>query len=78
MKTAISIPDDVFEDAEKLAEKLNTSRSGLYTRALTDFVSRHQDDRMTEAMNGVMEQVKDEEYRFTRKTSAQNLKNVEW
>ena len=45
MKTAVSIPDDVFEDAERLASRLRTSRSQLYARALAEFVARHDDDR---------------------------------
>ena len=45
MKTAISTPDDLFEDAERLAGKLQTSRSKLYARALSEFVARHNDDQ---------------------------------
>ena len=41
MKTAVSIPDDVFEEAERLATELKTSRSQLYSRALQEFVARH-------------------------------------
>jgi predicted transcriptional regulator len=40
MKTAVSIPDDVFEDAERLASRLHTSRSQFSARALADFVAR--------------------------------------
>jgi metal-responsive CopG/Arc/MetJ family transcriptional regulator len=45
MKTAVSIPDDVFEEAERLAADLETSRSQLYSRALREFVSRHSPSR---------------------------------
>ena len=41
MKTAISIPDDVFAEAEETAQRLGVSRSGLYTRAIAEFVERH-------------------------------------
>ena len=51
MKTAVSIPDDVFEDAERLASRLRTSRSQLYARALAEFVARHDDDRVTSLMD---------------------------
>jgi hypothetical protein len=34
MKTAISLPDSVFEEAEALAKELGVSRSELYTQAL--------------------------------------------
>ncbi|MEI7781203.1 MAG: hypothetical protein WCJ18_04660 [Planctomycetota bacterium] len=40
-----SIPDDVVEDAERLASRLKTSRSKLYACAIAEFVARHDDDR---------------------------------
>ena len=57
MKTAVSIPDDVFEDAERLANQLQVSRSRLYARALAEFVARHDDDRITAAMDQVVDEV---------------------
>jgi len=53
MKTAISIPDDVFADAERLARRLGHSRSQLYSRALREFVARHEPDRVTAALDEV-------------------------
>ena len=41
MKTAISVPDPIFEKGEKIARKLGLSRSALYTRALEELVARH-------------------------------------
>jgi predicted transcriptional regulator len=51
MKTAISIPDDVFEDAERLARRLGHSRSQLYSRALREFVARHEPDHVTAVLD---------------------------
>ena len=51
MKTVVSIPDDVFQDAERLASRLRPSRSQLYPRALAEFVARHDDDRVTALMD---------------------------
>jgi predicted transcriptional regulator len=53
MKTAISIPDDVFADAERLAKALKQSRSQLYSRAVREYVARHAEDQVTEALNEV-------------------------
>ena len=39
MKTAISIPDDIFISADHLAKQLNMSRSKLYTRAIQQYIS---------------------------------------
>jgi len=78
MKTAVSIPDDVFEDAERLASRLQTSRSQLYARALSEFVARHDDDQVTSAMNQVIEEVGGEVDDFTRRAGQQALRRVEW
>jgi metal-responsive CopG/Arc/MetJ family transcriptional regulator len=78
MKTAISIPDDVFEEAERLAQELKTSRSQLYSRALSEFVARHAPDRITEAMNRVVEEVGDEVDEFSRCAAQLVFEHVEW
>lgn len=78
MKTAISIPDDVFEDAERLAGRLRTSRSQLYARAVSEFVARHDDDLVTAAMDEVVDKVGTEVDAFTRESAHQVLRRVEW
>ena len=78
MKTAISIPDDVFQEAERLADRLQTSRSQLYTRALAEFVARHDDDRVAEAMNKVIDEVGPALEDFTREAARLTLRRVEW
>jgi metal-responsive CopG/Arc/MetJ family transcriptional regulator len=78
MKIAVSIPNDIFEEAERLAGRMRTSRSQLYTRALTEYVARHDDDRITAAMNAVIDEVGAEPDEFTREAAAQALRRVEW
>jgi metal-responsive CopG/Arc/MetJ family transcriptional regulator len=41
MKTAISIPDKMFDAADSLAKKLKLSRSQLYAKAIEEFVAEH-------------------------------------
>jgi metal-responsive CopG/Arc/MetJ family transcriptional regulator len=53
MKTAISIPDAVYESAEKLARRLGESRSELYTKAVKSYIERQQDNKVTEKLNEV-------------------------
>ena len=53
MKTAISIPDDLFRAAEKVAKRLGLSRSELYRRALGVFLEQHNDQLVTDALNEV-------------------------
>lgn len=78
MKTAVSIPDSVFEEAERLAAELQTSRSELYSRALQEYVARHAPDRLTEAMNRVVEEVGSDSDEFSRRAARQVLERVEW
>jgi metal-responsive CopG/Arc/MetJ family transcriptional regulator len=78
MKTAVSIPDEVFEEAERLTVELQTSRSQLYSRALQEFVARHSPDRLTEAMNRVVDKVGAEIDEFSQRASRRVLEQVEW
>ncbi|WP_107669202.1 CopG family ribbon-helix-helix protein [Cyanothece sp. BG0011] len=53
MKTAISIPDEVFNKAEELAQKLGISRSELYTQAISNFLQSYPSKTVTDALNEV-------------------------
>jgi metal-responsive CopG/Arc/MetJ family transcriptional regulator len=53
MKTAVSIPDRVFQSAEKLAARLGVSRSELYAKALASLVEKHREDLITTQLNEV-------------------------
>ncbi|MDE0221284.1 MAG: ChpI protein [Spirochaetaceae bacterium] len=57
MKTVISLPDDLFRAAERLARESRRSRSQLYADALADYVRRHADDSVTTDMNRVVDQL---------------------
>jgi predicted transcriptional regulator len=78
MKAAVSIPDEVFEEGERLARRLRTSRSQLYARALADFVMQHEGDKVTESMNRVLEEVGAGVDEFTRRAARRTLRQVEW
>ena len=39
VKTAISIPDAIFEEAERIAKRRGLSRSELYANAVAEYVS---------------------------------------
>ncbi len=53
MKTAISIPDEVYAQAEEAARRLGVSRSGLYARAVAEFVARNRGLGVREALDSV-------------------------
>lgn len=53
MKTAISIPDKVFKQAERTAKRLGVSRSELYANAVREYVERYRKEDITEKLNDV-------------------------
>lgn len=53
VKTAVSIPDGLFESAEGLARRLEMSRSELYARALREYIEEHGDEGITERLDEV-------------------------
>ena len=53
MKTAISLPDDLFEAAEKMARRLKISRSELYQRAIAHFLQQQSSDIVRESLDRV-------------------------
>lgn len=53
MKVAISVPDSVFDAAERLAKQRAVPRSRLFTEALEEYVSRHGSEAVTERLNAV-------------------------
>ena len=53
MKTAISIPDPIFQSAEQLAHRLGMSRSELYSKAVTEYLNEHKTQGVTEQLNTI-------------------------
>jgi metal-responsive CopG/Arc/MetJ family transcriptional regulator len=51
MKTAISMPDDLFRLAEAAARRLQVSRSELYAKAIAAFLNQHDEKTITERLN---------------------------
>lgn len=78
MKTAISLPDEVFESAERLAGRLKVSRSELYARALQDYVRRHAPDAVTDAYDQICSELDSKADAFTRGAAQATLKRAEW
>lgn len=78
MKTAISIPDDVFQQAENLARRIKKSRSRLFSDAIREYVARHSPNEVTEAMDRVISEVGEEKDRFVSLASRRVLEQTEW
>jgi metal-responsive CopG/Arc/MetJ family transcriptional regulator len=53
MKTAISIPDSIFQSADALAKQLGISRSELYSKAVAEYLSRHHGEQITARLDAI-------------------------
>ncbi len=78
MKTAVSLPDDIFEEAEALAEAQRMTRSGLYTAALREYLARHRPDEVTAALDAVYASESSALDPDIAAAAARTLQRVEW
>jgi metal-responsive CopG/Arc/MetJ family transcriptional regulator len=78
MKTAISIPDDVLQEAERRARRLKKSRSELCSQAVAEYVARHAADTVTEAMDRVCGELGPDSTEFANAVSRRVLERSEW
>jgi predicted transcriptional regulator len=78
MKTAVSVPDDVFERAERLARREKRSRSDVYSAALREYVARHSLDEVAEALDRVVAEVGEGTDPFVAAASRQTLESSGW
>ena len=78
MKTAISIPDDLFEGAERLARRTKRTRSRLFRDALKEYLARHTPDQVTEAMNHALAEIGAVEDEFVSTSALRILEESEW
>ncbi len=80
MKTAISIPDDTFHEADQLAQELGISRSELYVRALKELLKKQRDENVTQTLNRVYAQTPEskEEQAFRQEAARQTLNWSDW
>jgi predicted transcriptional regulator len=78
MKTAVSIPDEVFLGAEKLARRTKRSRSQLFSDALREYLTRHASDEITEAMDQVCAELGPSPDEFVSSAARRVLKRSQW
>ncbi|MFV0318497.1 MAG: ChpI protein, partial [Microthrixaceae bacterium] len=57
MKTAVSIPQDIFEAADRTAKRLGISRSQLYSRAVARFVAEQGSDEVTAKLDELADEL---------------------
>lgn len=80
MKTAVSVPNDVFEKAERLARREGRSRSDVYSSALREYVARHSPDELTVSIDAALAELGDAAGpdAFVRAAATETLRTAEW
>lgn len=78
MKTAISLPDSVFDEAEALAQQLGLSRSELYTKALRAYLKKHNWNQILHKLNQVYSQESSELDPMLAKMQFMSLPREDW
>jgi len=78
MKTAISIPDDIFKGAERLARRTKKSRSQLFSDAVKEYLARHAPEEVTDAMDRVCRELGQPKDEFVSAAARRVLERSEW
>ena len=78
MKTAVSIPDDIFDGAERLARRTRKSRSKLFSDAIREYVARHAPEEVTEAMDRVCAETASAKDEFVSLAGRHTLERSDW
>jgi hypothetical protein len=78
MKTAISLPDKLFQKAEAAAKDIGVSRSKLIQIALEEFLRRRRDEAVTAALNRSLAEHPDEVDPLVQQLALEALKRTEW
>jgi predicted transcriptional regulator len=78
MKTAVSIPDEVFEKVERFARRAKRSRSEVFSAALKEYIARHSPDEVTDAINQALEGIGDQNDEFVSAATRRILEKTEW
>ncbi|MGH2821246.1 MAG: ribbon-helix-helix protein, CopG family [Actinomycetota bacterium] len=78
MKTAVSIPDELFERAEDMARKTGKSRSRLYQEALSEYLLRRDPGAVTEAMDEALTDIHPQRDAWLAEAGRQTLERTEW
>lgn len=60
VKTAISVDKPLFEQVNILANEMNTSRSRIFSLAAKEFIQRHKNQKLLEAINAAYDDIPDE------------------
>ncbi len=78
MKTAVSVPDDLFAQVDRLARRSRRSRSEVYSAALREYVARHAPDEVTAGLDAMLADLGQPDADFTGAAARRTLESTEW
>lgn len=78
MKTAVSVPDELFAQADRLAKHSRRSRSEVYSAALREYVARHAPDEVTAGLDAVVAEIGEAPDAFAGRAARRTLGAAEW
>jgi predicted transcriptional regulator len=78
MKTAISVPDALFQRADELARRLGKSRSELYREALAEYIARREPSAVTVSLDEVVAELGSPVDRWAAEAGRRALERSEW
>lgn len=78
MKTAISLPDELFAATDALARKLQIPRSRLIATALAEYVAKHRVGRVTERLDAVYGKEEGGADPITRSSARRTMRRSDW
>ena len=78
MKTAISIPDNIFKAADQYAKSHGVSRSELYTKAVIQFLQQHPSDHITKKLDKIYSSSKSEMDSVLSAMQLSSIEKEEW
>ncbi len=78
MRIAVSVPDDFFKRAERLARRSGRTRSDAHGAALREYVARHAPDEITDALDRAFEGEAELADAFVGAAAVRTLATSEW
>ena len=80
MKTAISLPDELFDAVERIVRRTKRPRSEVYAEALREYLARHDPDEITETYSRLAAEIEEspEDREFRQATNRAVFKASEW
>ena len=78
MKVTVSIPNQIFKDAERLARRCRKSRNRLFSDALGEYVARRAPKKITRAMDVALTEIGEKDLEFPTFAGRRALQGIEW